>query len=63
MVSVIQLTLCVHVEPKSKQQYFFLRCHLYSTQRLELFESFRKVDSNFLNLNEKDQVYTLLYGS
>ena len=44
-------------------EYFFLRCHLYSTQRLELFESFRKVDSNFGNLNEKDQVNTLLYGS
>ena len=29
----------------------------------ELFESLRKVDSNFLNLNEKDQVNTLLYGS
>ena len=43
--------------------HFFLRCHLYSTQRSELFESLRKVDSNFLNLNEKDQVNTLLYGS
>ena len=44
-------------------EHFFLSCHLYSTQRLELFETLRKVDSNFLNLNEKDQVNTLLYGS
>ena len=44
-------------------EHFFLRCHLYSTQRLELFESLKKVDSNFLNLNEKDQVNTLLCGS
>ena len=44
-------------------EYFFLRCHLYSTQRLELFESLKKVDSNVSNLNEKDQVNTLLYGS
>ena len=44
-------------------EHFFLRCHLYSTQGSELFESLRKVDSNFLNLNEKDQVNTLLYGS
>ena len=44
-------------------EHFFLRCHLYSTQRSELFESLRKVDSNFLNLNEKDQVNTLFYGS
>ena len=35
-------------------EHFFLRCHLYNTQRLELFEN---------NLNEKDQVTTLLYGS
>ena len=45
------------------KEHFFLRCHLYSTQRLELFESLRNVDSNFLNLNQKDQVNTLLYGS
>ena len=44
-------------------EHFFVRCHLYSTQRLELFESLKKVDSNFLNLNEKDQVNTLLRGS
>ena len=34
-----------------------------STQILELFEKLQKVYSNFLNLNEKDQVNTLLYGS
>ena len=44
-------------------EHVFLRCHLYSIQRLELFESLSKVDSSFLNLNEKDQVNTLLYGS
>ena len=44
-------------------EYFFLRCHLCSTHRLELFENLRKFDSNFLNLNQKDHVNTLLYGS
>ena len=44
-------------------EHFFLRCHRYSTQRLELFESLKKTDSIFLNLNEKGQVNTLLYGS
>ena len=44
-------------------EQFFLRCHLCSTQRLELFQSLRKVDSIFLNLNEKYQVNTLLCGS
>ena len=40
-----------------------MRCHFYSTQRLELFANLKKVDSNFFSLNEKDQVNTLLYGS
>ena len=44
-------------------EHFFLRCHSYSTQRLEFFKNLKKVDSNFFNLNEKDQVNTLLYGS
>ena len=44
-------------------EHFFLRCHFYSTQRLEIFKSLNKVDSNFFNLNETDQVNTLLYGS
>ena len=46
-----------------RTEHFFLSCHIDSTQRLELFEKLKKVDSNFLNLNEKDQVNFLLYGS
>ena len=41
-------------------EHFFLRCHFYSTQRLELFENLNKVG---FNLNENNQVNTLLYGS
>ena len=44
-------------------EHLFLRCHFYSTQRLELFEKLKKVDSNFFSLNEKDQVNTSFYGS
>ena len=44
-------------------EHFCLLCHSYSTQRLELFENLMKVYSKFFNLNEKDQVNTLLYGS
>ena len=44
-------------------EYFLLRCHLYSPQRPELFENFEKVDSRFLNLNVKDKVSLLLYIS
>ena len=36
---------------------------LPSLQRLELFENLKKVDSSFLNLNIKDKVSFLLYGS
>ena len=30
--------------------HFLLRCHLYSSQRLELSENLEKADSSFLNL-------------
>ena len=39
---------------------FLLRCHFYSALRLELFENLEKIDPNFLNLNERDQVNVLL---
>ena len=41
-------------------EHFLLRCRFYSTLRLELFENLEKIDPNFLNLNEKDQVNVLL---
>ena len=44
-------------------EHFLLRCQFYSTQRLELFEKLEKVEPNFLNLNAKNQVLILLYGS
>ena len=44
-------------------EHFLLHCHLYSPQRLKLFENLEKVDSKFLNLNAKDKVSFLLYGS
>ena len=44
-------------------EHFLLRCHLYSPQRLELRENLEKVDSSFWNLNVKDKVSFLLYGS
>ena len=30
-------------------EHFFLRCHFYGTQRLEIFEKLKQVDSNFFN--------------
>ena len=44
-------------------EHFLLRCHLYSPQRLELFENLEKVDSSFLNLKVEEKVSFLLYGS
>ena len=37
-------------------EHFLLRCHLYSPQRLELFENLEKVDPSFLNLKVKEKV-------
>ena len=55
--------MCACLTEVETTDHFFLRCHLYNTQRLELFENLKKIDSSFFNLNEKYQVTTLLYGS
>ena len=44
-------------------EHFFLRCHLYSDQRKELFKSLEKLDPCFQELSSKNQVLLLLYGS
>ena len=44
-------------------EHLLLRCHFYSTQRLQLFENLEKVDPNVLSLSAQNQVYILLYGS
>ena len=55
--------MCACESEVETTEHLLLRCHLYSPQRLELFESLEKVDSSFLNLNVKDKVSFLLYGS
>ena len=55
--------MCACVSEVETTEHFLLRCHLYSLQRLELFENLEKVDSSFLNLNVKEKVSFLLYGS
>ena len=44
-------------------EHFLLCCHFYSTQRLELFDNLERLNSDFRNLNHKDQVSFMLYGS
>ena len=56
-------TMCAYRSEFETTEQFLLRCHLYSPQRLELFENLEKVDASFLNLNVKDKVNFLLYGS
>ena len=43
-------------------KHFLLRCHFYSSQRLELFDELNKINSSFFKLSSKDQVIILLYG-
>ena len=38
-------------------EHFLLCCHLYSPQRLELFENLEKGDSSFSNLKVKEKVF------
>ena len=44
-------------------EHYFVRCHLYSDQRKELFKSLEKLDPCFQELSSKNQVLLLLYGS
>ena len=55
--------MCACESEVETTEHFLLRCHLYSSQRLELFENLEKVDSSVLNLIVKDKVSLLLYGS
>ena len=43
-------------------EHFLLRCHLYLSQRLELFNKLNKINSSFFKLSAKDQVNILLYS-
>ena len=42
--------------------HFLSHCHLYSTQRSELFDNIGKLINSFLNVNKKPQALVLLYG-
>ena len=54
--------MCAYWTEIETTEHFFLRCHFYTSQT-ELSDYLKKVDSIFFNLNEKDQVNTLLHGS
>ena len=42
-------------------EHFLLRCNFYSTQRFELFNSIKKIDLSFTQIDTKEQVNILLY--
>ena len=56
-------TMCACGSEVEITEHFLLSCHLYSPQRLELFENLEKVDASFLNLNVKGKVNFSLYDS
>ena len=51
--------MCACLTEVETTEHFSCVFFLYNTQRLELFENLKKIDSSFCNLNEKDEV--LLY--
>ena len=55
--------MCTCESEVETTEHFLLRCHLYSPQRLELFENLEKVDSSVLNVKVKEKVSFLLYRS
>ena len=45
-------------------EHFLLRCHFYSSQRLELFNKLNKINSSFFKLSAKNQAkvcYTVIH--
>ena len=38
-------------------EHFLLRCHIYSTQGLELFDNLERANSAFKNLSNKDKIH------
>ena len=55
-------TMCACGSEVKTTEQFLLRCHLYSPQRLELFENLEKVDASFLNLNVKDKFFIIWFS-
>ena len=55
--------MCACATETETTEHLLLRYQFYSTQRLELFKKLEKVEPNFLNLNAKNQVLILMYGS
>ena len=58
MILVIQLSATAELKLK-----FLWRCHYYSTQRSELFDYLAKDKPISLNLDAKDKLIVLIYGS
>ena len=44
-------------------EYFLLRFHFHSTKRSEVFDNLERANSDFKNLNGKEQVSFMLCGS
>ena len=55
--------MCACGETLESRENFLLRCHFYSTQRLELFDKLERANPDFKNLSDKDQVSFMLCGS
>ena len=43
-------------------EHFLLNCHVYSSQRLELFDNLERANPDFKNLSDKEQVSFMIYG-
>ena len=55
--------MCARRADVETAEHFLSRCHIYSTQRIELFDNLERTNSVFKNLSDKDQVLFMLYGS
>ena len=55
-------TMCARGSEVETTEHFLLRCHLYSPQRLELFENLQKADASFLTKLKTNLIFFIWFS-
>ena len=54
--------MCARGSEVETTEHFLLRCHLYSPQRLELFENLQKADASFLTKLKTNLIFFIWFS-
>ena len=55
--------MCLCRAEEKTTEHFLLRCHCFSTQKIDIFDNLYNLDSSFSKLNTKYKVAYLLHNS